>query len=593
MRSKIMRDLRKTALWLGLIGSVSLLPIAVLAEDASNAEPNIVHSAPADPSFHDVAVQESPARKDVASQPIPLPEPAPIAIDSADLKPAPAIDIPLPDAAPVTAPMQADLFRIAVEGLFADDAAMRELRVNGKDREALSAYYAQAERPLIWVQDGVWSPAAQGAMERLKAADEDGLDPAAYPLPDRGLRKDATPAQWARADVKLSLSVIRYARDARGARIDLARLSPLVTPKLAIPTIGEVLSRVSSAGDAGGALEAYNPPHPGYKALKERLARLRENHPSQPSVRLPRSPILRVGMKDPRVPLIRARFNLTKDANNQTVYDERVASAVAAFQKEKGLPNTGILNAQTVAALSGPSVAQRQSDLIANMERWRWLPADLGQRHIMVNVPEFRLQVVEGRKVVHEARVIVGKEKSQTPIFSENMKYLVVNPSWTIPPSIMKKEILPALANDPYYAARKGYKIIRRGDRITVQQPPGERNALGFVKFMFPNQHAVYLHDTPNRNLFSASKRAFSHGCVRVDKPFELAEEIMGKDGRWTEAKLRGLIGKGERYVHLTNPLPVHLTYFTLAVDEKGEVKRFEDLYGLDRKVRAALNLSE
>jgi murein L,D-transpeptidase YcbB/YkuD len=593
MRSKIMRDLRKTALWLGLIGSVSLLPIAVLAEDASNAEPNIVHSAPADPSFHDVAVQESPARKDVASQPIPLPEPAPIAIDSADLKPAPAIDIPLPDAAPVTALIQADLFRIAVEGLFADDAAMRELRVNGKDREALSAYYAQAERPLIWAQDGVWSPAAQGAMERLKAADEDGLDPAAYPLPDRGLRKDATPAQWARADVKLSLSVIRYARDARGARIDLARLSPLVTPKLAIPTIGEVLSRVSSAGDAGGALEAYNPPHPGYKALKERLARLRENHPSQPSVRLPRSPILRVGMKDPRVPLIRARFNLTKDANNQTVYDERVASAVAAFQKEKGLPNTGVLNAQTVAALSGPSVAQRQSDLIANMERWRWLPADLGQRHIMVNVPEFRLQVVEGRKVVHEARVIVGKEKSQTPIFSENMKYLVVNPSWTIPPSIMKKEILPALANDPYYAARKGYKIIRRGDRITVQQPPGERNALGFVKFMFPNQHAVYLHDTPNRNLFSASKRAFSHGCVRVDKPFELAEEIMGKDGRWTEAKLRGLIGKGERYVHLTNPLPVHLTYFTLAVDEKGEVKRFEDLYGLDRKVRAALNLSE
>jgi murein L,D-transpeptidase YcbB/YkuD len=585
MRSKIMRDLRKTALWLGLIGSVSLLPIAVLAEDASNAEPNIVHSAPADPSFHDVAVQESPARKDVASQPIPLPEPAPIAIDSADLKPAPAIDIPLPDAAPVTALMQADLFRIAVEGLFADDAAMRELRVSGKDREALSAYYAQAERPLIWAQNGVWSPAAQGAMERLKAADEDGLDPADYPLPDRGLRKDATPAQWARADVKLSLSVIRYARDARGARIDLARLSPLVTPKLAIPAIDEVLSRVSSAGDAGGTLEAYNPSHPGYKALKERLARLRENHPSQPSVR--------VGMKDPRVPLIRARFNLTKDANNQTVYDERVASAVAAFQKEKGLPNTGVLNAQTVAALSGPSVAQRQSDLIANMERWRWLPADLGQRHIMVNVPEFRLQVVEGRKVVHEARVIVGKEKSQTPIFSENMKYLVVNPSWTIPPSIMKKEILPALANDPYYAARKGYKIIRRGDRITVQQPPGERNALGFVKFMFPNQHAVYLHDTPNRNLFSASKRAFSHGCVRVDKPFELAEEIMGKDGKWTETKLRGLIGKGERYVHLTNPLPVHLTYFTVAIDEKGEVKRFEDLYGLDRKVRAALNLSE
>jgi L,D-transpeptidase YcbB len=588
-----MRDLRKTALWLGLIGSVSLLPLSALAEDAGSSQPDIAQSVPAEPSFHDVAVRQSPAQKDEASQAIPILEPAPVTIESADLKPAPAIDIPLPDAAPVTALMQADLFRMAVEGLFADDAAMRELRVSGKDREALSAFYAQAERPLVWAQDGAWSPAAQGAMERLKAADEDGLDPADYSLPERGLRKDATPAQWARADVKLSLSVIRYARDARGGRIDLARLSPLVTPKLALPAIDEVLRKVSSAGDAGGALEAYNPPHPGYKALKERLAKLRENHPSQPSVRLPRGPILRVGMKDPRVPLIRARFNLAKGTDNQTVYDERVASAVAAFQKEKGLPNTGVLNAQTVAALSGPSVAQRQSDLIANMERWRWLPADLGKRHIMVNVPEFRLQVVEGHNVVHQTRVIVGKEKSQTPIFSENMKYLVVNPSWTIPPSIMKKEILPGLANDPYYAARRGYKVIRRGDRITVQQPPGERNALGFVKFMFPNQHAVYLHDTPNRNLFSAGKRAFSHGCVRVDKPFELAEEIMGKDGKWTEQRLRGLIGKGERYVHLTNPLPVHLTYFTLAVDEKGEVKRFEDLYGLDRKVRAALNLSE
>ncbi len=588
-----MRDLRKTAFWLGLIGSVSLLPLSVLAEDAGGRQDGIVQPAPAEPSFHDVAVQGAPGQKDAVSQPVTAPEPAPVVIESVDLKPAPAIDIPLPEAAPVTALMQADLVRIAVEGLFADDAAMRELRVSGKDREALSAYYAQAERPLVWAQDGIWSPAAQGAMERLRAADEDGLDPADYPLPDRGLRKNATPAQWAKADVKLSLSVIRYARDARGARIDLARLSPLVTPKLAIPEVDEVLGRISSAGDAGGALEAYNPPHPGYRALKERLASLRENHPSQPSVRLPRGPILRVGMKDPRVPLIRARFNLTRDADNQTVYDERLASAVAAFQKEKGLPTTGVLNAQTVAALSGPSVAQRQSDLIANMERWRWLPADLGQRHIMVNVPEFRLQVIEDGSVVHQARVIVGKEKSQTPIFSDTMKYLVVNPSWTIPPSIMKKEILPALANDPYYAAKKGYKIIRRGDRITVQQPPGERNALGFVKFMFPNQHAVYLHDTPNRNLFSASKRALSHGCVRVDKPFELADVIMGKDGKWSGQKLRGLIGKGERYVNLATPLPVHLTYFTLTIDEKGEVKRFEDLYGLDRKVRAALSLSE
>lgn len=592
-----MRDLRKTAIWLSLIGSVSFLSFSAMAENSAPVQADspqpVIAEAPAEPSFHDVVVNDAPAQHNGAVADIALPEPAPVVIDAAEARPATSIDVPLPDAAPVTVLMQQDLFRMAVEGLLADDAALRELRVNRKDRDALTGFYAQAERPLAWVQDGAWSQAAHAVMARMKSADEDGLDPTAYPLPDTKIRKEAAPSEWAKADLKLSASVIRYARDARGGRIEPSRLSAHVTPKLALPEADEVLRQVASASDANAALSAYNPPHSGYRALKRQLADLRANHPSQPSVRVPKGPALKVGMKDPRVPLIRARFNIAKETDNQTVYDERVASAVAAFQKEKGLPTNGILTAQTVAALSGPSLAQREAAIIANMERWRWLPADLGERHIMVNVPEFRLELRDEGKVVHETRVIVGKEQSQTPIFSEEMKYLVVNPSWTIPPSIMKKEILPGLANDPGYAAKRGYRVIRRGNSITVQQPPGERNALGYVKFMFPNQHAVYLHDTPNRNLFSASKRAFSHGCVRVDKPFELADEIFGKDGKWNGQKLKGLIGKGERYVHLTQPLPVHLTYFTLAVDEKGHLKSFADLYGLDRKVQAALNLAD
>jgi murein L,D-transpeptidase YcbB/YkuD len=591
-----MRDWRKTALWLGLIGSASFFSLSAMAQTVATGEPNtpppVLEQSPTEPSFHDVAVPV-PQAEDTTLQAVPLPEPAPVTLDRADLKNhEPAIDIPLPDAAPVTALMQQDVLRMTVEGLLADDAAVRDLRLSRKERDSLTAFYAQAERPLAWSQDGAFTPAAMGAATRLKAADEDGLDPAAYPLPDLKLPKDASPAQWAEADLKLSASVFRYARDARGGRIEPSRLSPLVTPKLAIPEAADVLKDVASAKDANAALASYNPPHAGYRALKERLAELRANHPSQPSVRVPRGPALRVGMKDPRVPLIRARFNL-KDDENRTVYDERLASAVAAFQKENGLPTNGVLTPQTVAALSGPSVPQREADLIANMERWRWLPPDLGRRHIMVNVPEFRLQLVDGGKVEHQTRVIVGKEQSQTPIFSEDMKYLVVNPSWTIPPSIMKKEILPALASDPDYAAKKGYKIIRKGDRIMVQQPPGERNALGFLKFMFPNQHAVYLHDTPNRSLFTASKRAFSHGCVRVENPFQLAEEVMGTDSKWTEERLRSLIGKGERTVFLPKPLPVHLAYFTLEVDEKGALKSFPDLYGLDQKVRAALSLPQ
>jgi murein L,D-transpeptidase YcbB/YkuD len=464
------------------------------------------------------------------------------------------------------------------------------LRLTKADRDALSAFYAASEQPLVWVRDGIWTPAAKAIVARLKAADEDGLVGTAYTLPDPGLAKDAAPAQWAHADLRLSASAIRYARDARGGRIELSRISPLITAKLDLPEPGDVLRRLSAAVDAGAELAAYNPPHPTYLALRDELAKLRAQRPSQPTVRVPKGPILRVGMQDPRVPLIRAHFNI-KQGKDQNLYDDDVATAVAEFQKAKGLPTNGVLNARTIAALSSQPRAVLESELISNMERWRWLPADLGARHIMVNVPEYRLRLVEDGGVVRESRVIVGKENSQTPIFSEDMKYLVINPSWTLPPSILKKEFLPALAADPDYAARKGYRIIRNGNRISVQQPPGERNALGLIKFMFPNDHAVYLHDTPNRDLFSAGKRAFSHGCVRVDQPFQLAEEILAQDDKWSEKKLRGLVGKGERYVHLRNPLPVHLTYFTLSVDENGALKSFDDLYGFDSKVRAALGL--
>lgn len=589
----MIRSLRKTVPVLGLIGSVSLFSLTAVVADESPVLPDQlpILVEPAQPSFDDVA-SPLPAAQDIAILPEPEP-PAPVTINAADLSaPAPPIEIPLPDSDSALAAIKADWLRLAVEDRLADDAAMRELRLTGTDRESLSAFYAASEQPLVWVRDGVWTPAAKAIVARLKAANEDGLVSTDYTLPDPGLAKDGAPAQWAHADLRLSASAIRYARDARGGRIELSRISPLITAKLDLPQAGDVLARLSAAKDAGAELAAYNPPHPIYHALRAELAKLRSNKPSQPTVRVPKGPILRVGMQDPRVPLIRAHFKIKQDGKDQNLYDERVATAVAEFQKAKGLPTNGVLNARTIAALSSQPRAVLESELISNMERWRWVPADLGARHIMVNVPEYRLRLVERGDVVHETRVIVGKEQTQTPIFSENMKYLVVNPSWTLPPSIIKKEFLPALAADPDYAARKGYRVIRKGNRISVQQPPGARNALGLIKFMFPNDHAVYLHDTPNRNLFSAGKRAFSHGCVRVDQPFQLAEEILGQDDKWSEKTLRGLVGKGERYVHLKRPLPVHLTYFTLSVDENGALKSFDDLYGFDRKVRAALGLA-
>jgi murein L,D-transpeptidase YcbB/YkuD len=585
----MIRSLRKTAPLLGLIGSVSFFSLTAMAEDIPLPHDQLpVMLEPAQPSFADAA--PPPPASIAATVPEPAPA-APVTINAADMTlPSPQIEIPLPDSAPALAAVQADWLRLAIEGQLGDPVAVRELRLTKAERESLAAFYAASEQPLAWVRDGVWTPAAKSVVARLKAADQDGLSSSDYPLPDPGLAKDAAPAQWAHADLRLSASAIRYAHDARGGRIELSRISPLITAKLDLPDAGDVLRRLMGALDAGAALAAYNPPHPTYIALRDELAKLRAHRPSQPTVRVPRGPMLRVGMQDPRVPLIRAHFNI-QQGKDQTLYDENVATAVAEFQKSKGLPTNGVLNARTIAALSSQPRAVLESELISNMERWRWLPADLGARHIMVNVPEYRLRLVEDGDVVRQTRVIVGNEKSQTPIFSQDMKYLVVNPSWTLPPSILKKEFLPALAADPDYAARKGYRVVRNGNRISVQQPPGERNALGLIKFMFPNDHAVYLHDTPNRTLFSAGKRAFSHGCVRVEQPFELAEEILGQEDKWSEKKLRALVGKGERYVNLRNPLPVHLTYFTLSIDEHGALKSFEDIYGFDSKVREALGL--
>jgi len=356
-----------------------------------------------------------------------------------------------------------------------------------------------------------------------------------------------------------------------------------------------VLAGLAGSSDPAALLAGFQPPHAGYRALKARLREMRDATAAAP---VPQpvfdGPPLREGTLDPRVPLLRNRLDL--EARPDTLYDAELRRAVAALQKRNRIRTTGVFDARTADLLEPHPKARSlqglaSADIIANMERWRWLPQDLGDRHIMVNLPDFSLRLVEGGRTIHRARVIVGKTETQTPVFSHRMEHVVVNPSWHIPPSIMKNEILPGLARDPGYAARRGYEVVRRGNTISVRQPPGERNALGFIKFMFPNQHSVYLHDTPSRGLFSADRRAFSHGCVRVDQPFRLAEFVLGDQG-YTEERLRRLIGSGERTIRLTKHLPVHLGYFTVFIDDDGHLQRREDLYGHDGRVKTALGLS-
>lgn len=522
-----------------------------------------------------------------------------------------------------TAPLKLDIDEDRLRVLL--EPARVKYRLKPAEIDAfVAAYTVRDFRPLWLAESGadvILSPKAEALATVLGAADQDGLDPLRLTAALPQVRKGAIAAEKrAEVDVQTSLAAFLYARDARGGRLEPSRLSALLTPKLDIPSPGEVLERLAPAGPRAleGVLASYQPQHAGYRALRKSLARLREELSApvltgsvagvdgapHPTGTLPPSWMegvpLAFDKADPRVPMLRLRLGLATSASN--IYDEELREAVKAFQRANELAPNARITPKTRAALedakSPLTIADRKPDrhallnaTIANMERWRWLPGDLGKFHVFVNVPDFQLKVVADNAVVHQTRVIVGKPQTQTPIFSDQMEHMIVNPSWGVPASILKKEFLPKMATDPDYAARRGFQVVRSGNSISIRQPPGERNALGFIKFIFPNQHSVYLHDTPSRNLFGSDVRAFSHGCVRVDKPFALAERLLASSTGQSEQQLRGMIGRGERMIKLTEKIPVHLTYFTVFVDENGVLQQRRDLYGHDARVKSALQL--
>lgn len=561
----------------------------------SQSEPATLDIPPVEMPATDPALL--PAVKPPERVPAPLPvQAAPAEVTpekpvQASVTVAPADKGPLQAVEPlVPAPEMPKLVVEVPPGLaFAGEIAARAgeavavHRLGERERADIVAAYQANENKPFWIDAKGWTAAGKHIVAQLEQASDDGLRPTDYALPVFEL---SDKGKLAEADVRLSALAVLYARDARGGRLDPRRLSKMLTPKLELPSAGDVLSALNGAADAGAVLAAYNPPHEQYKRLKAKLAELREHLDDTPLVRIPAGPALKVGMRDERVPLVRARLGL--GAIEDSVFDRSTALALADFQKKAGLPANGILSERTVAALGRPATAQGEGDIVAQMERWRWLPQDIGTDHIMVNVPEMRVRVIRSGKVVHEARAIIGKPDSATPIFSNRMDHVIVNPSWYVPPSILKKEFLPGLAADPDYAAKRGYVVTRtKGGGISVRQPPGERNALGWIKFMFPNEHAVYLHDTPNRRLFAGDRRALSHGCVRVDNPFALADQLLGPE--WPSARLKALIGKGERRINLPQPLQIHLVYNTIVVGADGKITRFDDVYGIQRLVRQAL----
>lgn len=478
-----------------------------------------------------------------------------------------------------------------------------------RDGAAVAEFYAERGFQPVWTADGKLTPAAIRVIARIGQAAMDGLDPAAYRTPGVGLgvERTAPPGRLARAEIQLSLAVERYAREAYAGRVDPSSISPNIDIRPHLPDPIEVLASVSSASDPAATLAAYNPPQPQYQALRAKLAELRSQAEAAPVV-VPDGKTLRLGMTDDRVAVLRQRLKITDAAVDANLFDEAVDTAVKAFQTSHGLGSDGIVGPNTYRALNAQAGVSQVGEVIANMERWRWMPRDMTAFYVHVNVPEFMVRVNRDGETVHQTRVVVGKVSTPTPIFNDEMEHIIVNPYWNVPSSIAVNEMMPRLISNP--ASVSGYEVYARvGGRtrrvdptqvdwsqvnprsVSFRQPPGRGNALGNIKFMFPNSHDVYLHDTPSKGLFANAVRAYSHGCVRVQDPLDFAAALLQEDDSVSVDKIRKLIGGREIRENLERHIPVYITYFTAVVGPDGELRLMNDIYGYSAKVRKALGV--
>jgi murein L,D-transpeptidase YcbB/YkuD len=474
------------------------------------------------------------------------------------------------------------------------------------EREGVEQFYKARDYKPLWVNDGAAGDRAKAAIAYLAQVDSVGLDPSDYPVPN--FAAAATPDALAEVEIKFTNSVLTYARQAEIGRIHFSRVGADIQFDLVAPEPAKVLAKLAEASDVGAALDSFNPPQPEFKALQEKLAELRkgpvakpEEEKPKPAVHVGDGKILRPGMKDARVAQLRKRLEIAGDRDS-VAYDDAVRDAVKAFQTGADLDADGNLGPNTVRALNGERAAKRPSadpidTVIVNMERWRWLPRDLGNPHVIVNVPDYSLSLYNNGKVFWHTKIVAGQPAKATPMVSAEMKFITVNPTWNVPPSIIENEYLPALQEDPQALDRIGLKLTQDPDgTVHISQPPGAGNALGRIRFNFPNKFLVYQHDTPDKYLFAREKRAYSHGCMRVQDPFTYGEKLLSlvdPEGRYTEAKLQKMLGDNEININFPKPVWVHLTYQTAFVDSDGKLQFRDDVYGRDARMIAILKGSE
>jgi L,D-transpeptidase YcbB len=463
--------------------------------------------------------------------------------------------------------------------------------------------------------------------DALEAAPREGLDPADAQAGQVRARLEVLaatrepvgrglePRSRAEADVLLTRSFLKHAAHLHTGLIDPARLPADWHLNPRRTDLVKVLEQALVTHDVAAAFAGLEPAQPGYAALRALLERYRAIARAGGWCGVPPGRPLRRGSVGERVRLLRERLAAEGDLDHPLAggetFDAALAAAVKRFQACHGLDTTGVVGESELAELGVP-VTARIRQIALNLERWRWLPASLGRRHLLVNIPGFTLEAREQDRTVLAMRVVVGKEWSRTPMFSDSITYLVFNPVWELPVEIAKNEVLPSIRKDPEYLARNHLRLYRGHGRaarevdpakvdwrqvtpeefgFAVKQDPGPENSIGHVKFMCPNQFAVYLHDTPAGRLFSATQRDYSHGCVRVERPLELALYLLRGKAGWDSTRIAAAFDTlKNKVVKLPEPVPVHILYWTTWVDDRGEAQFRRDVYAVDSLLSDALS---
>jgi L,D-transpeptidase YcbB len=433
------------------------------------------------------------------------------------------------------------------------------------------------------------APQAQALRSALASAAQQGLDPSAFVSPDLDANlRAADPALRRRGEDALLDAAVRYAQALRSGRLAASDFYRdwHIRPAFSDARIG--LSQAMAADRLEPWLADLAPPHPGYRALVAALGHYRAIAAAGGWPILDAGPPLKLGEESDRAATVRGRLALeqfiTPTTDNPRLYDAGLEAAVARYQALRGLNEDGVVGAATVRSLNVP-ISDRIAVMEANLERWRWLPRQMPDRRVEVNIAAAQLQAFQAGRLVLAMRTVVGRPADPTPMFADEIEAVVFNPPWNVPAGIAAKEVLPRAARDPGYLARQGFVFVGEGSSRRLQQKPGPTSALGLFKFDLPNPYSVYLHDTPTRTVFALDRRTLSHGCVRLESPRDLAIWALGDVQAIDQAVASGQTST----IRLAAPLPVYLLYWTAFVSEDGDLNFRDDVYGWDRRMLAAL----